>query len=152
MQSFDFVCSIGKLQCILKFENYNAFDLVRSSICQTNNFFIGNDTGTLFSLVHVWLSGIHNRHHVYKYVWTPFHGEKLSCGNQLNNVYDKYAVKVVKNTETVGDPWAISPYITYILANGGKVTVKVIGSRQNWRGNGLEVPGLYNYTKLKAHM
>ena len=27
--------------------------------------------------------------------------------------------------------------------NSGKVTVEVIGSRQNRRGNGLEVPGLY---------
>ena len=33
--------------------------------------------------------------------------------------------------------------MTYILANGGKVTVKVIGKRENARGNGLEVPGLY---------
>ena len=83
-------------------------------------------------------------HHVYKDVWTPFHGEKLSCESQPDNFYDKYAVKVVKNTETVGHvPRAISPYITYILANGGKVTVEVIGSRQNRRGNGLEVPGLY---------
>ena len=31
----------------------------------------------------------------------------------------------------------------YILANGRKVTVEVISSRQNRRGNGLEVPGLY---------
>ena len=44
--------------------------------------------------------------------------------------YDKYAAKVVKNTETVGHvPRDISPYITYILANSGKVTVEVIGSR-----------------------
>ena len=83
-------------------------------------------------------------HHVYKDVWTPFHGEKLSCERQTDNIYDKYAVKVVKNAETVSHvPRAISPYITYILANGGKVSVEVIGSRQNRRGNGLEVPGLY---------
>ena len=83
-------------------------------------------------------------HHVYKDVWTPFHGKKLSCESQRDNFSDKYAAKVVKNTETVGHvPRAISPYITYILANGGKVTVEVIGSRQNRRGNGLEVPGLY---------
>ena len=74
-------------------------------------------------------------HHVYKDVWTPFHGEKLSCESQPDNVYHKYAVKVTYR--------AISPYITYILANGGKVTVEVIGSRQNRRGNGPEVPGLY---------
>ena len=50
----------------------------------------------------------------------------------------------LKNTETVGHiPRVISPYITYVVANDGKVTVEVIGSLQNRRGNGLEVPGLY---------
>ena len=83
-------------------------------------------------------------HHVHKDVWTPFHGEKLSCESQSDHFYDKYGVKVVKSTETVGHvPRAISPYITYILANGGKVTVEVIGSRPNRVGNGLEVPGLH---------
>ena len=82
-------------------------------------------------------------HYVYKDVWTPFHGEKLSWESQPDNFFDKYAVKVVKNTETVGHvPTAISLYMTYILANGGKVTVEVIGSWQNQRENGLEVPGL----------
>ena len=75
-------------------------------------------------------------HHAYKDVWTPFHGKKLSCESQPDNFYDKYAVKVVKNTETGGHlPRAVSPYITYILADGGKVTTEVIGSRQNRRGN-----------------
>ena len=83
-------------------------------------------------------------HRVYKHVRTPFHGEKFSCESQPDNFHDKYAVKVVKNKETVGHvPRAISPYITYILANCGKVTVEVIGSRQNRRGNRLEIPVLY---------
>ena len=83
-------------------------------------------------------------HHVYKDVWTPSLGEELCCEREPNNPRDKHAVKVVKNTETVGHvPRAISPYMTYILANGGEVTVKVIGKRENARGNGLEVPGLY---------
>ena len=69
-------------------------------------------------------------HHVCKDVWTPFHGKKLSCESQPDNFYNKYAVKVVKNTETVGHVLrAISLYITYILADGGKVTVEVIGSQ-----------------------
>ena len=33
--------------------------------------------------------------------------------------------------------------MTYILVNVGKVTVKMIGKRENSRGNGVEVPGLY---------
>ena len=63
-------------------------------------------------------------HHVYKDVWTPFHGEKISCESQPDNFYDKYAVTVVKNTETVRHvAKAISPYITYILENGGDGSV-----------------------------
>ena len=74
----------------------------------------------------------------------PSRGKEFSCESQPDNFYDKYAVKVVKNTETGGHlPRAVSPYITYILADGGKVTAEVIGSRQNRRGNWLEVPGLY---------
>ena len=35
-------------------------------------------------------------YHVYKDVWTPFHGEKLSFESHPDNFYDKYAFKVVK--------------------------------------------------------
>ena len=66
--------------------------------------------------------------HEYKDVWTPSLGEVLCCERELNNHRDKHAVKVVKNSET-HEPRAISPYMTYILANCGKVTVKVIGKR-----------------------
>ena len=50
-------------------------------------------------------------HHVYKDVWTPSHlGEELCCESEPNNHRDKHAVKVVKNTETVGHvPKDISP-------------------------------------------
>ena len=50
----------------------------------------------------------------------------------------------MKNAETVGHvSRAISRYLTSILANGGKITVEVIGNKENSRGNGLEVPGKY---------
>ena len=83
------------------------------------------------------------------YVWTPSLGEEICREREPNNPRDKHAVKVVKNTETVGHvPRVISPYITYILANGGKIMVKVIGKRENSRGNGLEVSGLYTVKGL----
>ena len=83
-------------------------------------------------------------HHVHKDVWTPTIGEELCCEREPNNPHDQHAVKVVKNTETVGHvSRAISRYMTYILANRGKITVEVIGNRENSRGNGLEVPGKY---------
>ena len=66
--------------------------------------------------------------------------------NQIIFTINLVKVKVVKNTETVGHvPRAIFPYITYILPNGGKVTVEVISSRQNRRGNGLD----YGLCKVK---
>ena len=39
---------------------------------------------------------------MYKDVWTPFLGEELCCEREQSNPRDKHAVKVVKNTETVG--------------------------------------------------
>ena len=34
-------------------------------------------------------------HHVYKAVWSPFIGESLNTQMELDNVHDKYAVKVL---------------------------------------------------------
>ena len=146
MQSFDFVCSIWNLQCIRKFENCTGFDLVCSSICQTNNFLIGNGTGTLFSLVHVWVSGIHNRTSCLQRCLDTLRWRE----SQPHNFYDKYAVKVVKNTETIGHVRrAISPYITYILAKVKKSQSKWLAAdkieeEMDWKSQ--------NYTKLKAYM
>ena len=39
---------------------------------------------------------------VYKYVWKPAAGEKLHVEQEFNNPMGKFAVKVIKNNETVG--------------------------------------------------
>ena len=36
-------------------------------------------------------------HHVYKAVWSPFIGKSLNTQMELDNVHDKYDVKVLKN-------------------------------------------------------
>ena len=41
-------------------------------------------------------------YHVYKVVWKPTIGEKLQADQELGNEADKFALKVVKNSEIVG--------------------------------------------------
>ena len=42
--------------------------------------------------------------HVYKDIWKPSIGDKLacSCEREFDNCFDKFAIKVVNNGETVG--------------------------------------------------
>ena len=42
-------------------------------------------------------------YHVYKVVWKPTIGKKLQTDQELGNEADKFAVKVVKNNEIVGN-------------------------------------------------
>ena len=48
---------------------------------------------------------------MYKDIWTPTFGEKLSTATEPENHYDQYAVKVLKENEVGGNvPRAISKY------------------------------------------
>jgi len=40
--------------------------------------------------------------HVYKDIWKPSTGDKLACERELDNCFDKFAIKVVNKGETVG--------------------------------------------------
>ena len=64
-------------------------------------------------------------YHVCKDVWKPAIGEILHAEQELDNAVDKFAVKVVKNNETVGH--LLCEYsrilwysINYFIARGGK--------------------------------
>ena len=39
---------------------------------------------------------------VYKDIWKPSIGDKLACKREFDNCFDKFAIKVVNNGETVG--------------------------------------------------
>ena len=55
-------------------------------------------------------------HHVYKDIWTPTLGEKLSTAAEPENHHEKYVVKVLKENEVVGHvPRDISKYYTFAL-------------------------------------
>jgi len=40
--------------------------------------------------------------HVYKDIWKPTIGDKLACEREFDNCFDKFAIKVVNNGETMG--------------------------------------------------
>ena len=80
-------------------------------------------------------------HHVYKDIWTPTLGEKLSTAAEPENHHEKYPVKVLKENEVVGHvPRDISKYCTSALLYGGTKKFEITVKRQNKRGNGIEVP------------
>ena len=67
---------------------------------------------------------------------------------ELDNVHNKYAVKVLKNQAVVGQvPREISCYCSFVLNSGGTMVATVTGAREIRRGNGMEVPCKY---KLKG--
>ena len=56
---------------------------------------------------------------------------------ELDNVHDKYAVKVLKNQAVVGHvPREISRYCNFVLNSGGTIGATVTGALENRRGNG----------------
>ena len=78
-------------------------------------------------------------HHVYKDIWTPILGEKLLTATESENHHDKYAVKVLKETEVVGHvPRDISKYCTSALLCGGLQNVKLQRKHKTNVGMGLK--------------
>ena len=67
--------------------------------------------------------------------------EKLATTTEPENRHDKYAVKVLKDNEEVGNiARDLSKYCTSALLCGGTVECVFIGKRENKGGNGLQVP------------
>ena len=82
-------------------------------------------------------------YHVYKVVWKPTIGEKLQLDQELGNEADKFAMKVVKNNEIVGNlPREYSRTLWYFIARGGKICVEVTGCRRHCKQlcGGIEIP------------
>ena len=89
-------------------------------------------------------------HHIFKNVWLPQIGESLTCKPEFGNVFDMYAVAVVKDEEiTVGHiPRKIS-YISHLfLRRGGQIVCQGSGNRRittDLPQGGLEVPCFYTF-------
>jgi len=48
--------------------------------------------------------------HVYKDIWKPTIGDKLAFERGFDNCFDKFAIKVVNNGETVGLEDSVVPF------------------------------------------
>ena len=78
-------------------------------------------------------------HQVYKDIWTPTLGEKLSTTAEPENHNDKYVVKVLKDNEVVGHvPSDILKYCTSAILCGRTTKCEIAEKRQNKRGMGLK--------------
>ena len=85
-------------------------------------------------------------HHVYKAVWTPVIGEELLLEAEDDNVHDKYAVCVVRSSDScvVGHvPRSCSRVFWFFPKRRGRITCRITGRRK--LGVGLEVPCVYNF-------
>ena len=77
-------------------------------------------------------------------VWLPFIGEYLNTQVEVDNVHDKYTVKVLKNEDLVGHVHReLLCYCSFVLNSGGTMSANVTGARENRRGNGLTIPCKY---------
>ena len=78
-------------------------------------------------------------YHVYKDIWTPALGEKLSTATEPENHHGKYALNVLKENEVVGHvPRDISKYCTSALLFGRTIKCEITGKRQKNVGMGLK--------------
>ena len=79
-------------------------------------------------------------YHIYKDIGEPSVGEKLIAHREFGNQFDKFAIKVLNDEQTVGHlPREYSRVAWYFLARGVSITLEVTGRRlhckQLW-GNG----------------
>ena len=76
-------------------------------------------------------------------VWKPAIGKILHAQQELDNAVDKFAVRVVKNNETVGH--LLCKYLRilwYLIARGGKKCLEVTGRIRHCKQlcGGMEIP------------
>ena len=80
----------------------------------------------------------------YRHRWTPHIDEELPYVHEVDNIYDEYAIAVMKDGMIVGHvPRAISKEFYNLLKSGGFVKSKVIGNPANTKKVGLLVPCMY---------
>ena len=83
-------------------------------------------------------------HYHYRHIWTPKVGEELTSMYELGNVYDEFAVSVLKDDKIVGHvPREFSEQFTTVLKSGGSIKVKIIAKPTNTRRWGIRVPCTY---------
>ena len=86
---------------------------------------------------------------MYKQTWNADIGDELFCEIEEDNVYDKYAIKLMlkgdEECNVVGHiPIEMSKICYFFIKRGGSIEAVVTGKK--FFGNGLEVPCKYIFT------
>ena len=83
-------------------------------------------------------------YHEYESVWSVKLGEKLSCVRERGNLYDVYAVAIMKSSTVFGHvPRKISSICSVFIRRGGTIHCQATGSRRyssDLAQGGLEIP------------
>ena len=82
-------------------------------------------------------------YHIYKDIGEPSLGEKLIAHREFGNQFDKFAIKVLNDEQTVGHlPREYSRIAWYFLARGVSITLEVTGRRLHCKQlcGGMEIP------------
>ena len=84
-------------------------------------------------------------YYYYRHIWTPQIDEELTTAHEHNNIYDEFAVSILKNNDTIVGhiPRQISKQCTALMKSGGTVNVKVNANPVNTRTQGIRVPCTY---------
>lgn len=82
--------------------------------------------------------------HVYRNIWTPNEGEELTTKRENDNLFDKYAISVLKDNIVVGHvPKEISKLVAFFIKHGGVLKCIVTEGgvyRHSEEAGGLEIP------------
>jgi len=84
-------------------------------------------------------------YHVYKDIWTPSVDDKLSVEREFKKQFNRFAVKIILDGETVGHlPREFSKIAWYFIAHRRVITVAVKGPRRHSKLTvcGMEIPCL----------
>ena len=80
----------------------------------------------------------------YRHLWTPQIDEELTCIHEVDNIYDEFAIAILKDGLIVGHvPRQISEQFCKLLMGGGCVQVKIIGAPVSTKRSGIRVPCMY---------
>ena len=93
--------------------------------------------------VHSFTAAVRN-YHYYRRFWKPEEKQKLNCMHELNNPYDRFAIKLVTlNGETVGHlPKGLSSITKFYLDRGASMhaeltTLQALTIGSGWNGNSM---------------
>ena len=74
-------------------------------------------------------------YHIYKDIWEPSVGEKLIAHKEFGNQFDKFAIKVLNDEQTIGHlPREYSRIAWYVVARGVRSEERRVGKecRSRW--------------------